>query len=239
MSARAAAGTAPIRAVLFDLDGTLADSAPDLAAALNRVRADEGLAPLAVATLRPYASSGARGLLLAGMQVTPDHPRYAALRDAFLAHYARGLAQVTRLFDGVPAMLDGIGARGLAFGVVTNKAARYTGPVIAHLGLAERAAVIVSGDTTPHPKPHPAPLLFAAASLAIDPAQCVYVGDDLRDIDAGRAAGMVTLVARWGYMGSDAAPDEWPADAWLDTPGDLPAWLDARARTATSGTRPG
>jgi phosphoglycolate phosphatase len=220
--------TAPLRGVLFDLDGTLADSAPDLAAALNRVRADEGLAPVGVDTLRVHASTGARGLLLAGMQVSTDHPRYLALRDAFLAHYADGLAVHTRLFDGVAAMLDALEARGLAWGIVTNKATRYTEPVTAHLGLAARAGTIVSGDTTPHAKPHPAPLLAAAEALALPPADCVYVGDDLRDIDAGRAAGMATLVARWGYLGPGATPDRWPADGWLDHPRDLVAWLDAR-----------
>ncbi len=223
-----------VQCVLFDLDGTLADSAPDLAAALNRLRAAEGLAPVDAQALRHYSSSGARGLLLAGMQVTNEHPRYVEFRDAFLAHYADVLANDTRLFEGIAAMLDALEARGLRWGVVTNKAVRYTGPVTAALALVERAAVIVSGDTTPHAKPHPAPLLHAAEALAIAPAQCVYVGDDLRDIDAGRAAGMLTLVARWGYMGVDAEPDQWPADGWLDTPGDLIAWLDARAaRRAT------
>jgi len=215
------------RGMLFDLDGTLADSAPDLAAALNRVRADEGLDAVAAATLRGHSSSGARGMLLAGMQVTQEHPRYNALRESFLAHYAALLADATRLFDGVQPMLDALDVRGIRWGVVTNKAVRYTGPVTAALGLAQRAAVIVSGDTTPHAKPHPAPLLHAAEALAIAPLQCVYVGDDLRDIEAGRAAGMATLVARWGYMGVGADPDRWPADGWLDTPQDLIAWLDA------------
>ncbi len=217
-----------VRAVLFDLDGTLADSAPDLAAAVNRVRADEGLAPVDPLPMRPYASSGARGLLLAGMGVTSSHPRYTALRESFLAHYEAGLAERTSLFEGVEAMLDGLEARGLAWGIVTNKATRYTVPVIAHLDLTLRAGVVVSGDTTAHPKPHPAPLLHAARAIRAEPAECIYVGDDLRDIDAGRAAGMRTLVARWGYMGVDAEPDRWPADAWLDEPGDILRWIDAR-----------
>ncbi len=225
------------RCVLFDLDGTLADSAPDLAAALNRVRADEGLRAVDAALLRGHSSSGARGLLLAGMQVTQEHPRYTQMRDAFLAHYADVLADSTRLFDGVDAMLDALRARGLRWGVVTNKAVRYTVPVTDALGIAARADVIVSGDTTPHAKPHPAPLLHAAEALAIAPAHCVYVGDDLRDIEAGRAAGMATLVARWGYMGDGADPDRWPADGWLDAPGDLIGWLDARTpRAAEAGS---
>jgi phosphoglycolate phosphatase len=227
--------TKPLRGVLFDLDGTLADSAPDLAAALNRVRADEGLAPVDVESLRVYSSTGARGLLLAGMQVSSDHPRYLALRDAFLVHYTATLADRTRLFEGVEAMLDALDARDLAWGIVTNKAARYTEPVTTHLGLAARAGTIVSGDTTPHPKPHPAPLLAAAEALALPPSAFVYVGDDLRDIDAGRAAGMPTLVARWGYLGPGADPDRWPADGWLDHPRDLLAWLDARREARAVG----
>ena len=226
-----------MRCVLFDLDGTLADSAPDLAAALNRVRADEGLPSVDAGTLRGHSSSGARGMLQAGMQIASDHPRYLELRDAFLAHYARVLADSTQLFDGVAAMLDALDARGIRWGVVTNKAERYTGPVTAALGLASRAAVIVSGDTTPHPKPHPAPLLHAAEKLAIDPALCAYVGDDLRDIEAGRAAAMATLVARWGYMGIDADPDRWPADGWLDAPGDLVTWLEAGAMRRKANAR--
>ncbi|MEO6929034.1 MAG: phosphoglycolate phosphatase [Casimicrobiaceae bacterium] len=224
--------SADVKCVLFDLDGTLADSAPDLAAALNRVRAGEGLAAVAPATLRGHSSSGARGLLLAGMQVAQDHPRYPLLRDAFLAHYADVLADATRLFDGVDAMLGTLDARKIRWGVVTNKATRYTEPVMQALGLAQRAAVTVSGDTTAHPKPHPAPLLHAAQALAIDPAQCLYVGDDLRDIDAGCAAGMTSLVARWGYMGTGTDPDRWPAAGWLDAPGDLIGWMDAAAAAA-------
>ncbi len=231
--------SAAVRCVLFDLDGTLADSAPDLAAALNRVRADEGLAPVEAQALRGHSSSGARGLLLAGMQVTQEHPRYVELRDSFLTHYTCVLADATHLFEGVAAMLDTLEARGLRWGIVTNKARRYTGPVTAALGLAARAAVIVSGDTTSHTKPHPAPLLHAAEVLAVAAAQCVYVGDDLRDIDAGRAAGMATLVARWGYMGVDAEPDHWPADGWLDHPDDLVTWMDAqRARRSAHPPSP-
>jgi phosphoglycolate phosphatase len=227
--------TGPLRGVLFDLDGTLADSAPDLAGALNRVRADEGLAPVPSESLRVHASTGARGLLLAGMQVSSDHPRYLALRDAFLVHYMATLAERTRLFDGVEEMLAALEARGLPWGIVTNKAARYTAPVAEHLGLASRAGVIVSGDTTPHAKPHPAPLLAAAEALALPPTAFAYIGDDLRDIDAGRAAGMPTLVARWGYLGPGAEPDRWPADGWLDHPRDLVAWLDARHETRVAG----
>jgi len=215
----------PVAAVLFDLDGTLADTAGDLAGALNRVRADRGLAPVPVAALRAHASSGARGLLGAGLDVAPDHPDYPALREAFLAYYAAGLDVTTRLFDGVAAMLDALDARKLRWGVVTNKAQRYTEPVVAALGLAHRAAVIVSGDTTAHPKPHPAPLLHAAQEVGVAPAACVYVGDDLRDVVAGNSAGMATLVAEYGYLGESGSSEGWPATGWIAEPLDLLAWL--------------
>lgn len=214
-----------VDAVLFDLDGTLADTAGDLAGALNLLRADRGLAPLPVETLRPHASSGARGLLGAGLGLAPQDDGYVEARDAFLVHYASCLADTTRLFDGVEEMLRAIEARGLAWGIVTNKAERYTGPVVLALGLAHRAGTIVSGDTTPHPKPHPAPLLHAAAALKLVPQRCAYVGDDRRDIDAGNGAGMPTLVANWGYLGNGEPASAWPACAWLDRPSDLSAFL--------------
>jgi phosphoglycolate phosphatase len=212
-------------AVLFDLDGTLADTAGDLAAALNRVRADRGLPPVPAGQLRAHASAGARGLLGAGMGVAPDHPDYVALRGAFLAYYAEELAVTTRLFDGVGDLLAALDARGMRWGVVTNKAQRYTQPVLAALGLAPRAAVVVSGDTTAHPKPHPAPLLHAAEALGVTPARCAYVGDDLRDVIAGNSAGMSTLVADYGYLGESGSSEGWPATGWIDTPVALLSWL--------------
>jgi phosphoglycolate phosphatase len=159
------------------------------------------------------------------MGVAPDHPEYRTLRDAFLAYYERELAATTVLFDGVSAMLDALDARGLCWGVVTNKAHRFTAPVVAALGLAQRAAVVVSGDTTAHPKPHPAPLLHAAEALGVAPAACVYVGDDLRDVVAGNSAGMATLVADYGYLGESGSSAGWPATGFLDRPGDLLRWL--------------
>ncbi|MCC6380356.1 MAG: HAD-IA family hydrolase [Burkholderiales bacterium] len=210
-----------VDAVLFDLDGTLADTAGDLAGALNRLRADRGLPPVPVDALRTHASSGARGLLGAGLGLKPEDDGYGEARDAFLVHYEACLAQTTRLFDGIDDMLRAIESRGLAWGIVTNKAERYTGPVVLALGLAHRAGTIVSGDTTPHPKPHPAPLLHAASALRLAPQRCAYVGDDRRDIEAGNGAGMPTLVANWGYMGNGDPPSDWPASAWLDHPADL------------------
>jgi phosphoglycolate phosphatase len=218
-----------VSAVLFDLDGTLADSAGDLALALNRIRESRGLPAIPAADLRPFASSGARGLLHRGMQVTPDHPEYAELRELFLTHYESCLSQTTMLFEGVDELLDAIEARGLRWGIVTNKFERFTKPVVAALGLASRAAVVVGGDTTPHAKPHPAPLLHAAQAMNVAPSACVYVGDDLRDIEAGNAAGMAAVVAGYGYMGVGGDPRRWPATGWIDHPRDLIDWLPAPA----------
>ncbi len=218
-------GALDVDAVLFDLDGTLADTAGDLAGALNRVRAERGLAPMPVSALRRHASAGARGLLGAGLGLVPGAEGYAEARESFLVHYEACLAETTRLFDGVEAMLRRIESRGLAWGIVTNKAERYTGPVVLALGLAHRAGAIVCGDTTPHAKPHPAPLLHAASALRLAPQRCVYVGDDRRDVDAGNSAGMPTLVANWGYLGDGEPASAWPASGWLDRPADLDAYL--------------
>lgn len=215
----------PVSAVLFDLDGTLADSAGDLAAAVNRMRRERGLAPVAVAALRPHASAGARGLLGAGMGIAADDAEYPMLRDQFLAYYASGLAVSTALFAGISALLDALDTRGLPWGIVTNKAERFTTPVVDALGLRERARAIVSGDTTAHPKPHPAPLLHAASLLGVDAARCVYVGDDLRDVIAGNAAGMATIVAEYGYLGEQGCADDWPATGWIGEPLALLDWL--------------
>ena len=213
----------PVRAVLFDLDGTLADTAADLAAALNRVRAERSLAPLALGALRPHASDGTRGMLGAGLGVTRDHADWETLKECFLDYYAAGLAVHSRLFAGAAEALGGIEKRGLAWGVVTNKIARFTLPLLDHLGIAKRAGVIVCGDTTPETKPHPAPLLHAAGALGIEPASCVYVGDAQRDVAAARAAGMAALVASYGYIAPEIAPESWGPDGFIDS---LPAVLD-------------
>jgi len=217
-----------VDAVLFDLDGTLADTAPDLAAALNRVRAECGLDALPLAQLRPYASHGARGLLGAGMGIAPDHPEYTTLRDAFLDHYAAALCVETALFAEVATVLDALDARALSWGIVTNKAARFTVPLVDALGLARRAAALVCGDTTPYTKPHPAPLLFAAERLGVLPRRCVYVGDAERDVAAGVAAGMPTIVARYGYLEPQDEPAGWPTDGIIDSPAALLDWLPPR-----------
>lgn len=218
-----------IDAVLFDLDGTIADTAPDLAAALNRVRRARGLEPVPEARLRPASSHGARGLIGAGMGIAPADPDYPALRDAFLAQYEAALCVATTLFADVDATLDAIETRSLKWGIVTNKAARYTVPLLQRLGLAGRAGAVVCGDTTPFAKPHPAPLLAAAGLLGISPERCVYVGDAERDVTAGVAAGMRTLVARYGYIEAHERPETWPADGIIDTPAALLGWLPRAA----------
>ncbi|MGS0741544.1 HAD family hydrolase [Glaciimonas sp. GG7] len=207
------------RAILFDLDGTLADTAPDLAAAMNRIQHERGLPATAYAALRPFASAGARGLIGAAFGIKPGEDGYEELRIAFLDNYAAALAVKSRLFDDVPALLQDLHQRGLAWGIVTNKAARFTDLLVPQIGL-QHAGCVISGDTTAHPKPHPAPLLEAARRLHLQAHECWYVGDDLRDIQAGRAAGMPTVAAAWGYCGH-AEPTTWEADALANTPAEL------------------
>ncbi|HXC39225.1 MAG TPA: phosphoglycolate phosphatase [Burkholderiales bacterium] len=207
-----------IRTVLFDLDGTLADTAPDLAHALNRLLAEQGLPPLPLEYARPWTSSGARGLIKAGLDMDPTDPRYEALRVRFLDLYAEDICVHTRLFPGMEELLRGIEARGLRWGIVTNKAERFTLPLVRAMGLDQRAACVVGGDTTPHAKPHPAPLLHAAGLVGDSPEQCLYVGDDLRDVQSARAAGMPVLAAAFGYLGKDGDPRTWGADGIIQTP---------------------
>jgi phosphoglycolate phosphatase len=208
---------------LFDLDGTLADTAPDLAAAVNFLRTERGLAPTPYALLRPTASAGARGMIGAAFGLSPGDEGYEELRLQWFERYQSAMSVHSTLFGGVPELLDGIAAAGMAWGIVTNKPARFTDPLIPQIGLAH-AGCIVSGDTTGHAKPHPAPLLEGARQLGIAPQQCWYVGDDLRDVEAGRAAGMVTVACAWGYCGS-IEPGSWGADLLLETPVDLLAAL--------------
>lgn len=206
------------RAVLFDLDGTLADSAPGLADAANDMLQARDRPTLPLSALRPAVGSGARGMVGTAFGVAPGQDGYDALRDEFLARYEQRLLEKTRLFDEVHALLEALEAQGLAWGIVTNKALRFADPMARALGLVPRTPVLVAGDTTPHTKPHPAPLLEAARRLGCPPVQCVYVGDDLRDMQAGRAAGMGTLAAAWGYLGHGAAIGSWPADFVLPGP---------------------
>jgi len=206
-----------VRVVLFDFDGTLADTAPDLALALNRLRAEEHLAPLPDEAVRAVASMGARGMLGAGLGITPQEARFEELRDRFLDHYASGLCVHTSLFEGMPELIAEIENRGLRWGIVTNKSARFTVPLVSALGLDGRPACVVSGDTTGRTKPAPEPLLYAAKVVGVPPAACIYVGDDLRDVQAAHAAGMKAIAAAYGYL-SGGDPHAWGADGIIEHP---------------------
>jgi len=212
---------ARFQAVLFDLDGTLIDSAPDLAGSGNDMRVARGLAPLPYESFRPMVGAGARGMVGIALQVVPADAEFPALRDEFLARYEQRMTQLTHVFDDIGPVLAELQARGMPWGIVTNKAQRFTEPLVRSLGLQANAATVISGDTTPHAKPHPAPLLEAARQLKLDPQHCVYVGDDLRDVLAGRAAGMGTVAAAWGYLGMGEAIADWGADHVIETPNEL------------------
>ena len=209
-----------MRAVLFDLDGTFADTAPDLGRAVNIMRAARGLDPVALAETRSVTSMGARGLLGVGFGMNPEHADYAAMREEFLQIYENNLCCDTRLFPGIAELVDRLESDGLRWGNVTNKAERFALPLMRQLGYATRAACIIGGDTTGHMKPHPAPLLAAAGILELPPAVCIYVGDDERDIAAGKAAGMPTIAVRFGYL-NGSNPDDWGATAVVDTPAEI------------------
>lgn len=214
-----------VQAVLFDLDGTLIDSAPDLGAAADKMRVDRGLASLPLELYRPMAGAGARGMLGIAFGMAPEHPDYPVMREEFFVNYERCMAERTLAFDGVPDLISQLVARGLAWGVVTNKSMRFTGPLTQSMSLFATAAAVVGGDSTPHAKPHPAPLLEAARQMSLEPARCVYVGDDERDVVAGLAAGMGTVAATYGYLGSNADTLRWGAHAHISCPLDLLALL--------------
>jgi len=206
--------------ILFDFDGTLADTAPDLAAAANKLRTRKGLPELPYEALRPMASHGARGLLKASLGIDPDHPEYDALRIQFLEDYERDMMNRTRLFSGIPDLLAQLKQHGHAWGIVTNKVEYLARPIVRHLGLEAECAITVGGDTASHPKPHPAPLLYAAEKAGFEPRYCVYIGDDERDIIAGKAAGMPTIAAAYGYCSMESAYG-WQADAIVTAPEDI------------------
>ncbi len=199
-------------AVLFDLDGTFADTAPDLAAALNRLRADLDLAPVPSGRLRPFTSQGVRGMLRAGLDMLPGDPRYLEFYDRFLRYYRQDICVETTVFPGIDELLGRFERRGSPWGIITNKAQRFTLPLLAQLGYAKRAACVVSGDSARRAKPAAPPMQLACSLIARDPARCLYVGDDLRDIQAGRAVGMGTVAVRYGYLGDGDPIEDWGAD---------------------------
>jgi phosphoglycolate phosphatase len=212
---------ANVQAVLFDLDGTLIDSAPDLGMAADAMRVVRGLPSLPMAQYRPMAGAGARGMLGVAFGTTPEHPDFITLREEFFGNYERCMTLHTHIFDGVPELLQSLADRGLLWGVVTNKSERFTRPLTKSMSMFDTATVIVSGDTTPHAKPHPAPLLEAARRMGVDAARCVYVGDDERDIVAGLAAGMATVAVTYGYLGAQADTTQWGAHVTINCVNEL------------------
>ena len=216
-----------IEAVLFDLDGTLADTAPDMARTVNEMRIRRSLAPVPLEKVRPHVSKGARGMLLGAFEITTEHPDFAAMREEFLTLYADNLDVDTVLFPEMAELLEALESRGLPWGVVTNKFERYARPVMHGLGLGQRSRVLVGGDTCARAKPFPDPLLHATQQLGIEAARTLYIGDDSRDVDAARAAGMPVLVAGYGYLGDGPPALTWGADAIVDSPAQILHWIDA------------
>ncbi len=219
--AEGAGRTDLVRAVLFDLDGTFADTAPDLASALNHVRGQRGLPPLPLETVRPQASHGARGLLKLGFGIEPDAPDFAALRESFLNYYNAHICVHTTLFAGMAQLVEALEQRSLPWGIVTNKPHRFTVPLMQALGYAHRAACLISGDTCAHSKPHPEPMLKACQIIGVSPAQCLYLGDDLRDMQAANASGMRGIIANYGYISDDASVKNWNAHGSVNKPTEL------------------
>jgi phosphoglycolate phosphatase len=217
-----------IRTVLFDLDGTLADTAPDLGFALNELLREKGKTALPYDQIRPVASHGARALLELGFGLTPDDPAFTALRTRYLDLYKANLARETRLFPGISGVLDTLRARGMNWGIVTNKPAFLTEPLVEQLGIRETASAIVSGDTVPNRKPHPEPMLLACRTAGSQAGECLYIGDAERDIAAGRNAGMKTLVALYGYIGTEESPEKWGADGMIRRPEEILDWIAAQ-----------
>ena len=211
-----------MRAVLFDFDGTLADTAPDLGGTLNDMRAARALKPVPMEALRPHTSAGARGLLKIGFGIDPDSPDYETMRAEFLTRYGARSCLETVLFPGIDDLLACIEAKHLRWGIVTNKPERYTHPIVDALGLSGRTGCVVGGDTTGHAKPHPAPMFEAARRIHVPPESCWYVGDDLRDVQAAHASGMRSVAVAYGYLGTEnGGPEDWNADLVIQRPLDL------------------
>ena len=224
----------PYGALLLDLDGTLLDTAPDMGGALNLLRAEHGRDPIPAATIRPVVSHGAMRLVALGFPGVAGEA-FEALRLRFLDIYAANLSVGTRLFPGFDAVLETLESRDLPWGIVTNKPGWLTAPLLAALGLERRAACVVSGDTVAERKPHPLPLLHAAEVVGVQPEHCVYVGDAERDIQAGRAAGMTTVVAAYGYISDEEDPRQWQPHGVVQAPDELLHWVGCATAPATGG----
>ena len=216
-----------IQAVLFDLDGTLIDSAPDLGAAVDKMRVDRGMSSLPLAHYRPMAGAGARGMIALAFGYTPDHPDYEAMKEEFFRNYESCMTERTFAFEGVAQMIAALVGAKLPWGVVTNKSKRFAEPLTQAMPLFKSSAVLICGDTTPHAKPHPEPLLEAARRLGLDPSACIYVGDDERDIVAGHAAHMKTVAATYGYLGAQGDVEKWQADAQIQSPSELASLISS------------
>ncbi len=214
-----------VKAILFDLDGTFADTAPDLAAALNHVRTTRHLPPVPLEMLRPQASHGSIGLLKVGLNVTPDSPDFQTLRDIFLDHYAHHICVNTKLFAGIAELITELEQRNIKWGIVTNKPHRFTVPLMEALGYAKRAACLISGDTCTHAKPHPEPMLAACKFIKVKPEQCLYLGDDKRDMEAANAANMRGIIANYGYVSEDVSVQGWQAHGSVNHPMELLTYL--------------
>jgi len=219
-----------LRAVLFDMDGTLLDTAPDFLAVIQAMRAARALPPIAEARVRDVVSGGARAMVINAFEVDPDAPEFEPLRLEFLERYQSHCAVFSQLFDGMRELLADIEQAKLIWGVVTNKPVRYAEPIMQQLGLAERSAVLVCPDHVKNSKPDPEPLLLACSQLGLDPAEVLFVGDDLRDIESGRAAGCKTAAVTFGYIHPDDNPRHWGADLVIDHPLELRAVLDQACR---------
>ncbi len=211
----------PYHGVFFDLDGTLADTAPDLVAATNQLLSARNLPLKPYEQLRPCASAGARGLIGGAFGIDTKHPDFIPLRDEFFANYEKALFVHSKLFEGMEHLLNQLESAQLPWGIVTNKSERFTNPLVDLMGLSQRSISTVSGDTTPHSKPHPEPILHAARIANLDPNKSLYVGDDIRDVIAGKAAGMKTVAAAYGYCGCEEPPEAWGADFIIQTPQEL------------------
>lgn len=218
-----------IKAILFDLDGTLADTAPDMSRAINRLRIEEGFEPLPAEDIRPQVSNGSLGLVKLAFGITPDTDvkNFEQLRDRFLDLYAGDICQGTGLFDGMAEVLEHLEALNMPWGIVTNKPEFLTTPLVEKMGLTQRSGSTISGDSIPQRKPHPAPLLLACREIATDPQRCLYLGDAERDIQAARAARMPNAVAGWGYIDTNDAPEQWGADELLGSVAEILNWLPA------------